>query len=188
MKVVPFWRVCRVLANRQRLKMFALISRRPGMRVGDLARAMKLSGPATSQYLRALEACGFVVGRRIRKFVTYELAGRDGNPATKALVRSLILRLADKGSIEPVFKLATAFANPARIEVFRKLTTGPKTLPELKSLTGFPRSTLSRHIQKLRNRGFVNRQAEGKAYEYATPADHFGRALAHATKHHSHSP
>jgi len=178
MQPVPFWRVCRVLANRPRLMMLGLINRRPGLRVNQIARAMRLSRPAASQYLRALEACGLVVARRAGRSVAYELGGRNADPCARSLIRALVLRLSDKGSIESVFKLATAFANPGRIDVFRCLVTGPKSVARLKSSTGFARITLWRHLQKLRHRGFVCKGSTGDTYERAVPGDELARALA----------
>lgn len=180
MHQVPFWRVCRVLANRPRLKLLALINRRPGLRVSELAKAMKLSRPAASQYLRALEACHFVSARRVRRTVVYELSRSGANPPLQMLSRALLPQLSDKTSVEPAFKLATAFANPGRIEVFRALNSGPNSIAELRSSTGFARRTLWRHIQKLQNRGFVRRSSKGASYAKATPKDEFARALAAA--------
>jgi DNA-binding transcriptional ArsR family regulator len=160
MKPLPLWRVSRVLANRPRLKLLGLISRRPGLRVGELARAVKLSKPAASQYLSALEACGFVISHRAGRSVMYEVAAI---PSVRALVKALTSRLCDKNSIEAVFKLSTAFANPGRIDVFRSLSAGPKSLAELNSSTGFPRSTLWRHLQKLRAREWCAQQLTVKS-------------------------
>src|SRR5688572_23599470 len=181
MQRVPLWRICRVLANRPRLKLFGLLIRRPGLRVSDLARATKLSRPAASQYLRALEACGLVVARRIHRSVVYELSGRNADATARALIRPLMIRLGtDKTSIESTFKLATTFANPGRIDVFRRLSTGPKPLAELKAATGCGGRTLRRHLAKLETRGFVCRAPNVKMYQSVRPLDEFARALAHA--------
>src|SRR5262245_40383650 len=115
MQTIPFWRVCRVIANRPRLNMLGLISRRPGLRVSEIARLMKLSRPAASQYLRALESCGFVASRRRGRPVTYEIAGRqEVAPSLRKMTDALMSRLALKNGITTTFKLATAFASPGR--------------------------------------------------------------------------
>ena len=180
MHQVPFWRVCRILANRPRLKLLALINRRPGLRVSELAKAMKLSRPAASQYLRALEACHFISARRVRRSIAYELSQSGSHPPLPMLRKTLVPQLCDKSAVEPAFKLATAFANLGRIEVFRALNSGARSIAELRSLTGFAKRTLWRHIQKLQSRGFVRRSSKGTSYVKATPKDEFGRTLATA--------
>ena len=182
MQRLPFWRVCRVLANRPRLKIFGLLTRQPGLRVGAVAAAMKLSRPAASQYLRALESCGLLASRRDRRFVVYELGGRNSDPTLRALIRTLIISLSDKTSIEGVFKLATAFANPGRIDVFRNLSAGPKRQAQLRVSVGCSTRTLRRHLNKLQNRGFVRRAPDSQVYEATTHATAFGRALAQAAR------
>lgn len=179
MQTVPFWRVCRVLANRPRLRMLALLSQRPGLRVGEIARAMNLSRPAASQYLRALESCGFALFKRRGRSVLYELGTGKSNPTLRALIGALILRLRDKKAIESLFKLATAFANPGRIVVYRSMSANPQSVAELKSATGLARTTVWRHLQKLQNRSFV-RAVSRHLYGPAQHPDAFARALAAA--------
>ncbi len=58
------WRTCRVLANRTRLKIYALLLRQPGQTVSAIAEQLKLPLPAASHYLRALEARGLLAVRR----------------------------------------------------------------------------------------------------------------------------
>src|SRR5687767_10650919 len=91
---VPLWRVSRVLANRVRLRMLSLLRRGRGLRVGEVARAMRLSRPAASQYLRALEACGFVVSRRVRRAVIYKIAPSKKSAGESALLQPLLTQLA----------------------------------------------------------------------------------------------
>src|SRR5687768_8986760 len=98
MEQPPLWRTCRVLANRVRLKILGALSQRPGMRVGDVARAMRLSRPAASQYLRALEACGFVEARRVRRSVVYGVNGNRGSE-NQALTKALMGRLRERAAI-----------------------------------------------------------------------------------------
>src|SRR5436190_1209277 len=99
------------------------------MRVSDVARAMRLSRPAASQYLRALEACGLVEARRVRRSVIFGVNGnrKSGN---RALARALIGRLGERSAIKSVFRLATAFVNPGSIELFQRLHTKPMSVAE----------------------------------------------------------
>jgi predicted ArsR family transcriptional regulator len=179
MRIVPLWRVCRVLANRLRLRTLLLLKRRQSLRVGEIARAMKISGPTASQYMRALEACGFVRARRVRRAVIYALAWSNKGAFETALLDPLMGELAaGKKSIEAVFKFATAFTNAGRIEAFRSLKERPKSLIELKSELEWSRWTVRRHLEKLKRRGFVQQRQEDGIYECATVGNEFGQALA----------
>ena len=165
-----------MLANRARLKIFNALSQRPGMRVSDVARAVRLSLPATSQYLRALEACGLVEARRVRRSVVYGVNANKGGES-RSLAKALMTRLRGRGAIEAAFKLATAFANPGRIEVFQRLQTKPRTVADLRASTGWSRWTLLRHLVKLESRGFVRRDLDGEKFERAMPDDPLARIL-----------
>src|SRR2546421_4014919 len=68
------WRTCRVLANRKRLQMLALLIRQPNQTVSTVAHQMRLSLPAASQYLRALEGRGLLTCRRVGLQVGYRPA------------------------------------------------------------------------------------------------------------------
>ena len=54
------WRTCRVLANPTRLKMFSLLLQQPGQTVSAVAEHLSQPLSLTSEYLRALEARGFL--------------------------------------------------------------------------------------------------------------------------------
>ena len=82
----------------------------------------------------------------------------------------------EPNSIERIFKLATAFTHPRRIEVFRALTRGGGTADQLKAATRISRQAFARHLAKLKARGFVVDRAG--SYVAATPRDGLGRALA----------
>ena len=175
MERIPFWRTSRTLANRVRLKILVVLNRRPGMRVSDVARATKLSRPAASQYLRALEASELVEGQRVRRSVLYEINGNTKSQH-RELAKAIVTRLARGKDVEVVFKIATAFANPGRIEVFHALQKGPKSVAELRLSTGWANQTVLRHLRKLESRGFV-RPAEDK-FEAVVPNDALARCLA----------
>src|SRR5688572_3352662 len=124
---------------------------------------MKLSRPAASQYLRALESCGFLASRRIKRCIVYEVPRESQGQ----LLKALISRLNDKAAIEPVFKLATAFANPGRIDVFRSLNAKPMSIAQLRGATGWAGRTLRRHTKKLASRGFIRSGPGEETYERA---------------------
>jgi DNA-binding transcriptional ArsR family regulator len=170
------WRTCRVLANRNRLKLCARLLHRPGQTVSALAGQLKLSLPVASQYLRALEARGLLVVRRKGLRVVYRPALATNRTPTTKLVRALrrVFR-SRRDPVEALFKTATAFTHPRRIEIFNALRKENHSPVQLRARTGIPVPSLYRHLKKLKARGFV-KYHEGKWI--ATPrSDALGREL-----------
>ena len=171
------WRTCRVLANRKRLQILALLSRQPNQTVSTVAGNMKLSLPAASQYLRALEARGLLTCRRVELRVEYRLSAATTENAAGEILTALRLVFRRRAQpIEALFKLATAFTHPRRIEVFRAVKNGADSFSKLQTATHISARALSRHLAKLEARGFV--KSEMEVYAVTNPAHPFGRVLA----------
>jgi DNA-binding transcriptional ArsR family regulator len=171
------WRTCRVLANRKRLQILALLSRQPNQTVSTVARHMRLSLPAASQYLRALEARGLLTCRRVELRVEYRLsAATTENAAGEILtaLRSVFRRKAQP--TKALFKLATAFTHPRRIEVFRAIKNGADSFSKLQTATHISARALSRHLAKLEARGVL--KSEMEVYAVTNPPHPFGCVLA----------
>lgn len=171
------WRTCRVLANRTRLQMFHLLSRRSSQTVSAVAERMKLALPVASQYLRALEARGLLVTRRVGRRVEYRPSTASAGTTVPTLVAALKSTFErEPEPVETLFKLASAFTHPRRIEVFRVLKVEARTLEEIRNATGISTRALRRHLGKLEARGFVVCWSD--TYAMANRADPFGRELA----------
>jgi DNA-binding transcriptional ArsR family regulator len=128
------WRTCRVLANRKRLQTLALLIRQPNQTVSAVAERMSLSVPTASQYLRALEARGLLTCRRAGRRVEYRPSAGMSEGAAEEMVKALRLVFRRRAQpIEAIFKLATGFTHPRRVEVFRALANGADSLPKLPS-------------------------------------------------------
>ena len=170
------WRTCRVLANRKRLQTLALLIRQPGQTVSAVATHMRLSMPAASQYLRALEARGLLTCRRVGRRVKYRPSPGTGEGAAEEIIKALRLVFRKTEPVEAIFKLATGFTHPRRVEVFRALTNGEDSFAKLQTATNTPARALSRHLAKLKARGFVK---DERGIYVATIHRHpFGRVLA----------
>lgn len=78
--------------------------------------------------------------------------------------------------MEMIFKAATAFTHPRRVEIVRALAIQPRTLAELRAATKASPRALARHIAKLEARGFITPKA-GR-YVAVERADAVGRELA----------
>jgi DNA-binding transcriptional ArsR family regulator len=151
--------------------------RQPNQTVSALAREMKLSMPAASQYLRALEARGLLTCRRVGLRVEYRpTAAATGGAGGEILTA---LRFAFRGRAQPteaLFKLATAFTHPRRVEVFRALKNDADSFAKIQAATQISAQALSRHLAKLEKRGFVRNDAE--KYVVTSQKHPFARALA----------
>ena len=171
------WRTCRVLANRKRLRILALSIRQPNQTVSAVSRQMRLSLPAASQYLRALEARGLLTCQRVGRRVEYRSAAATTKSAGGEILSALRLEFRRKAQpIEALFKLATAFTQPRRVEVFRAVKNGTDSLSKLQAATQIPARALSRHLTKLEARGFV--KSEREIYQVTKQAHPLGRVLA----------
>jgi len=165
------------LANRKRLQILALLSRQPNQTVSAVATHMRLSLPAASQYLRALEARGLLTCRRVELRVEYRLSAVTTETAAGEIVAALRLVFRRRAPpIAALFKLATAFTHPRRIEVFRAVKSGTDSLNKLQKATQISARALSRHLAKLEARGFVKRVLA--VYGVVDPVHPFGRVLA----------
>jgi DNA-binding transcriptional ArsR family regulator len=174
------WRTCRVLANRLRLKMLGAIVRRPGQTVSAVAKQFHVRVGVASEYLRALEARSLLIARRNGRWVQYEPANGESEEPRHRLGAAVSAELKKGGKVaEKVFRLATAFTHPRRIEVYRALRGGPATLSELKQATRIAERALLRHLEKLNARGFVVPQGKRpRRYALGKNLGHLGSMLA----------
>jgi DNA-binding transcriptional ArsR family regulator len=171
------WRTCRVLANRIRLRMLRLLFKEPGLTVSAVAQRLDLSLPAASQSLRALEARALLVARRNGRWVHYQLPPLNAGGPVAELVAALRRGCQhDACPTETLFKLATAFTHPRRIEVFRALNQQSRDFRQIQTATGLSAWAVRRHLGKLEQRGFVVRQ--GSIYAPVPSGSAVGRALA----------
>ena len=158
--------------------MLKLLLRQPGQTVSAVAGHLNLSLPVASQGLRALEARGLLTLRRAGRTVEYRPSAPTAGEteATQEFIPAIRLAFRqDSDPVKSLFRLATAFTHPRRIEIFRALKKEAGTVAQLKRTTRIPTWTLLRHLKKLEARGFVA-CLEG-TYVTTTPPDAFGRAL-----------
>jgi DNA-binding transcriptional ArsR family regulator len=109
--------------------------------------------------------------------VEYRLSAATTEGAAGEILTAL--RLVFRGRAQPIealFKLATAFTHPRRVEVFRAVKNGADSFSKLQTATHISARALSRHLAKLETRGFV--KSEMDAYAVTNPAHAFGRVLA----------
>ena len=171
------WRTCRTLANRTRLQMFSLLLQKPRQTVSAVAQHLRLPLSSSSEYLRALESRGLLRAWRISRSVEYQVSSPTDAGPLKLLIPAL--REVFQREINPVeiiFRQATAFTHPQRIEVFRAVKKGAKTCEQIHAVTRMSVWALVRHLRKLEDRGFVTYQ-DGM-YSAVKRTDVLGQALA----------
>jgi DNA-binding transcriptional ArsR family regulator len=174
------WRSCRALANDLRLQLLALIIGRAGLTVSAAARIAGVRRPVASLSLRALEARGFLKVRRQGRWVQYSPVTQSDDGPKAPLAKAVTARLRrNPAARHAIYRLATAFTHPTRIEVIRALSQKHRTLVDLKRAVAVPGRTLLRHLKKLKARGFVQhtRARHRRLYELREPRDPLARTL-----------
>lgn len=150
------WRTCRAVANRPRLKILQFLVRHPRQHVSAIASRLGMQVPIASEYLRMLEARGILECRRTGKWVHYSLStgtSPHAAPVVAALAKTFETRQNPAGYI---FGVVTAFTHPRRVAIVAILARRQMERAELRRETGTSDAALSRHLRKLRERGFVN--------------------------------
>ena len=171
------WRTCRVLANRQRMAIFYCLLQEPDQTVSAVAKGLDLPLSLASLALRALESRGLLTVRRVGRWVRYQCRRAQAGESNEKLVAALRQTFQRQPQpIEAIFKLATAFTHPRRIEVFRALKNGPRSMVEIQIATRISAPALVRHLRKLTDRGFV--ASELGRYQIVDRPDPLGKELA----------
>ncbi len=175
------WRTCRVLANRTRLVMLQELILRPNQSVSEVARRLCVPPAVVTQYLRALNARGMLAARRQGKCVYYRPCADESVLGAMPLLQALQETFATKKDpVEVIFRQATAFTHPRRLDIIRVLQNEPLNSRHLRAATGISRAALTRHLHKLVNRGVV--MFDGRKYRCTTLRDPFAKALLRLAK------
>lgn len=175
------WRTCRCLANLKRLKILQELLIRPNAPVSQVARNLGMSESAASFSLRALNARGLLSAHRVGKYVFYIVEANLSIPGCFELVA--VLRqvfYGEENAAGLIFRQATAFTHPRRLEIVHALRKRPLSVRELCEFTGISRPAMMRHLRKLKGRGFI--ASRGGKFLLCTPADRFSKALIRLLK------
>lgn len=171
------WRTCRVLANSDRLRLFAALTRKQPQTVSALAEQAGLSLSKTSMHLRAMESRGLLSVRRFGRTVEYQTSPTNADSGVAELLKTLKeLIKSDEKTIAKIIHLATGFTHPARIEAYRKIAADSGSMDQLMIALKLSSPAVARHLKKLLARGYI--AATHHRYEVARHSDAVGRALA----------
>ncbi len=150
------WRTCRVLANRSRLRVLQLLSRRSSLTVSEIGRVLRLPSSTASEHLRALNARGLLTVQRDGRYVRYRVGATGDLTQTKPLLKALQHTLKkERNPIERIFRLCTAFTHPRRLVIIRLVGADGIALNQLQRKTRISQPALARHLAKLSQRGFL---------------------------------
>lgn len=170
------WRTCRVVANHTRLEIFRFLLQQPEQTVSAVARHFDLSLSLSSEYLRLLESRSLLRARRVGRWVKYRTSPINRANPNSGLVAALRGTFQqDPKPTETIFRVATAFTHPRRIDIFRALQASPRTLGQLRAATGISVWALRRHFGKLEARGFATHSRS--LYSAVEPSDILRREL-----------
>jgi DNA-binding transcriptional ArsR family regulator len=170
------WRTCRVLANRTRLRLLAIVIQNPGSPVSALAEAAGIHTTLGSRYLRALNARGMIRAHRCGAWVFYSAASDRSLPASGVLLAVFKRTLTpEPEAVDRAFRLLTAFTHPRRVAIVREVRNDSLRPCELRRRLRMSQPAVERHLKKLRDRGFLASGRHG--YRLRRPADPLGRAL-----------
>ena len=153
------WRSCRALANRTRLSLLKAMIDEPPLCVQTLAVRCKLKKSVCSQYLRILNARGFLQASRRGRWVDYSLGANPSVKHADDLLKAVVRALRSCASVKEyatVLKDLTIFTCPKRILMVRVIHANPDHSPaELSALCRMPYQTLHRQLKKLERRAVI---------------------------------
>ena len=174
------WRVCRALDNPVRLKMLRAVLTSPKpMTVGDICSRVAEKESVTSQYLRMLNAQGFIAATRRGRYVLYERR-KDASRALAHVMDELAALCAhgSPGWIDAVLASLPAFSSARKIAILCTLRQEGCLKPEaLAERTCMPLKTCYRIVDELSRYGFVEWSGGAEGVMPTPPTKGFAEAL-----------
>lgn len=153
------WRTGRALAGRTRIQLFRELLANPGSSVSELADAVHIGQSDASQELRRLQSRGLLQRRRAGPKVLYRPAPDPQVYSAKPLLEALFRCMAKPASAdEDILRIAQGAAHEHRISLIRLLLPHPLRTEDLRNRTQLALSTLKRHLGKLEECGWIQRQ------------------------------
>ena len=137
--------------------------KQPGQTVTEVALRIGIATTLASRHLRDLNARGLLKASRENRWVRYRPCADPTVPQAPRLVQALRETFARQPKpIDFIFRMATAFTHPRRVQIVRALAAGPLDCGDLRSVTSISLPAIMRHLRKLRDRGFVATDPAGR--------------------------
>jgi len=183
-------RVARALANRRRLQILSHLARLGEKTPSDLTQQLDVPINVLSGHLTKLATAGLIQRRRSgahcycaakSPYSTQVLSGKMALSIRRILrapadvlsdcgvreVRSLSPQEIDRRLFDVIFEAATAFTDLRRLQILRWLTVHERaTADEFRDELKMSEFAVSRHISKLKRRGYVFADVSGRRHEY----------------------
>jgi DNA-binding MarR family transcriptional regulator len=163
------WRTCRVLANRDRLRVLSYVSAHAGVTVSQVAVRCGLAMPRASEYLRALQARGLIQPRRHSRWVSYAAGADPAVVHAAPILAAVQAAFARRDKPAEMLRAATAFTHPRRLVLAAALHGQPQYPESLARRCGFSLTATCRHLRKLERRGLVQTAPDGTCLLCAKP-------------------
>lgn len=176
-----FWAFCRTLASQTRLCLLFEIIRHAPLSVAQLATQTAMQTANASMQLKELHTYGLIAPYRRKQSVYYAIRNLPPELYPRLLLPALVNAANSNTAPAEVIHLTTAFTHQRRVEIVRLLTKGTQTTNELLDCSNMKRSALSRHLSKLKRRGFVLQNNNG--YRLIHQKKKLGAALLKAALH-----
>lgn len=181
----PFWKVCKKLANEERIDVLrhVMISlEEEGIPVGQISDMVKLGQPATSTYLAQLQNdCGLVASTREGRYCLYRATPDVSDERIVTLFAALqkFFRAESAGFVfvnghrpkpPPFLSVLPALANEARVRLLQIVKTEKRTdKSTLMKSTGMTELNVRRHVACLVDCGLA--EINGGEIVWCEPSD-----------------
>ena len=181
----PFWKVCKKLANEERIDVLrhVMISlEEEGTPVGQISDMVKLGQPATSIYLAQLQNdCGLVASTREGRYCLYRATPDVSDERIVTLFAALqkFFRAESAGFVfvngrrpkpPPFLSVLPALANEARVQLLQIVKTEKRTdKSTLMKSTGLTELNVRRHVACLVDCGLA--EINGGEIVWCEPSD-----------------
>jgi len=172
-----FWRQCRAVSIRVRLRLLWMLFEERELSVMELAAGAGISHAYASGQMKILFLAGMVRFRREDMRVIYRAEADSLNVYSEKLLAALKQCFEQNVLFYSVIREVTAFTHGRRIEIVQLLMDGPVSFNELMERSGMTSSALSRSLIKLDDRRVV--RGDGERYRLARPQKPLGKALLH---------
>ena len=156
------WRTCRVLANRERLEVLRVLVTQGEQRVSNLARTCGMPVARATQQLRAPQARGLLRARRQSRWVFYRPEADPLVPQSAPLLAAVQRAFARGDDAKVLMQAFTALTHERRIRIVGALRAEPLAIESLRTRTAISTPALWRHLRKLRRRGVVGQDEDGR--------------------------
>ena len=170
------WKLCRVIANRSRLKIMQHLISEIELPVSGIALALGLTRPSASRHIRLLSEYGFIEATPSSKWLLCHIRKPMQESPMYDLQKTLLKQLrAGEIHIDKIYRSATAFTHERRIRIIQLLQDRSMPFNELIVAADISGIALHRHINKLIDRNLIKESDD--IYSFTRPSDPILKSL-----------